>query len=65
MSHSDGTEINMFFNKGEKKKWHPYRGLAIFTLAAAGMISVTNKMKRFMKSKITAMTSFLKKTAEE
>jgi hypothetical protein len=55
----------MFLNKGEKKKWHPYRGLAIFTLAAAGMISVTHKMKRFMKEKISSMTAFLKKTAED
>ncbi len=55
----------MFMNKNDKKKSHPYRGLAIFTLAAAGMISVTSKMKKFMKEKVSAMTSFLKKTAED
>ena len=55
----------MLFNKDGKKKWHPYRGLAIFTLAAAGMISVTHKMKSFMKEKLSSMTAFLKKTAED
>ncbi len=55
----------MFTSKNEKKKFHPYRGLAIFTLAAAGMISVTSKMKKFMKEKVSTMTAFLKKTAED
>ncbi len=55
----------MFFNKSEKKKRHPYRTLAIFTLAAAGMISATNKMKKFVKEKVSSMTSFIKKTTEE
>ncbi len=52
------------FNNSEKKK-HPYRKLAIFTLAAAGIISATNKMKKFVKNKVSSMTSFLKKTTEE
>jgi len=55
----------MLFNKSEKKKRHPYRGLAIFTLAAAGMISVTNRMKRFVKEKVSSMTAFIKKSAED
>jgi phosphoribosyl-dephospho-CoA transferase len=55
----------MFLNKGEKKKRHPYRGLAMFTLAAAGMISVTSRMKKIMKEKVEKMTAFLKKTADE
>ncbi len=53
------------FNKTEKKKKHPYRTLAVLTLAAAGVIGAANKMKKFMNEKITAMTAFIKKTAEE
>ncbi len=41
----------MFSEKKERKKRHPYATLAIFTLAAAGMINVTNKVKRYVKSK--------------
>ena len=52
-------------NKNQKKKSHPYRGLAIFTLAAAGMISVTNGVKRFVKDKMNRMTSFFKKATED
>ena len=52
-------------NKAQKKKSHPYRGLAMFTLAAAGMISVTNKVKRFVKDKVDRVSSFFNKKAED
>ena len=52
------------FNKNEKKKHHPYRGLAVFTLAAAGMISVTNGIKKFVKDKVSMLTSFMKKNTD-
>ena len=51
-------------NKTQKKKSHPYRGLAMFTLAAAGMISVTNSVKRFVKDKAEKVSSFFKKTTD-
>lgn len=35
----------------ERKKRHPYATLAVFTLAAASMINITNKAKRFVKTK--------------
>ena len=52
--------LEMFKDKAQKKKHHPYRGLAIFTLAAAGMISVTNGVKKFVKEKVGALTSFMR-----
>ena len=52
------------FNKNEKKKRHPYRGLAVFTLAAAGMISVTNGIKKYVKEKVGMLTSFMKKNTD-
>ena len=52
-------------NKNQTKKRHPYRGLAMFTLAAAGMISVTNNVKKFVKDKVDRVSSFFKKKAED
>ena len=51
-------------SKTQKKKRHPYRGLAMFTLAAAGMISVTNSIKSFVKDKMETVSSFFKKKAD-
>ena len=51
-------------NKTQKKKSHPYRGLAMFTLAAAGLISVTNGVKRFVMDKVDKVSSFFKKKAD-
>ena len=42
------------------KKKHPYRGLAIFTLAAAGAIGIGEKCKRFIKEKMCTMKSMFK-----
>ena len=52
-------------NKTQKKKSNPYRGLAMFTLAAAGMISVSNNVKKFVKDKMDKVSSFFKKKAED
>ena len=35
----------------EQRKKHPYATLAVFTLAAASMINVTNRAKKFVKNK--------------
>ncbi len=50
----------MFFKKNQCKKKHPYRGLAVFTLAAAGVIGITEKCKRFIKEKCSMMSSMIK-----
>ena len=49
----------MFGNNNMKKK-HPYRGLAIFTLAAAGVIGIAEKCKKFFKQKICTVKSMMK-----
>ena len=50
----------MFFSNMDRKKRHPYRGLAIFTLAAAGMISITNHVMEFVKDKAKCMMMHVK-----
>ena len=45
----------------KKAKKHPYVSLAIFSFAAAGMISLTNKAKRFMKDRICCMKKMFEK----
>ena len=54
----------MFFMKNEKKKRHPYIGLAMFTLAAASVINVTNKAKKFVKGKVECVTGMFKKMTD-
>lgn len=54
----------MFKDKNQKKKHHPYRGLAVFTLAAAGMISLTNRVKGFFREKMNMISSFMKKDSD-
>lgn len=44
------------------KKKHPYRGLAIFTLAATGVISIAEKCKKFVKEKMCTVKSMFKHT---
>ena len=50
----------MFSDKKERKKRHPYATLAVFTLAAASMINITNKAKRFVKNKTAEVTDMFK-----
>lgn len=52
--------IKVFFSNMDRKKRHPYRGLAIFTLAAAGMISITNHVMEFVKDKAKCMMMHVK-----
>ena len=47
----------MFFGRKGQKKRHPYIGLAIFGLAATGVISIYNKGKRFIKEKTSGIMS--------
>jgi len=53
-------EINMFFKKRETRKTHPYAGLAIFTLAAVGLIGITRRSKEFIKEKTQCVMNFFK-----
>ena len=50
----------MMFSKNEKKQRHPYFGLAMFTLAAASVINMTNKAKKFVKSKVELVSGMFK-----
>ncbi len=49
----------MFFNRCKKRR--PYMGLAMFTLAAAGMISVATRAKDFMMDKAMCLCHIFKK----
>ncbi len=48
----------MFLKKAKK---HPYIGLAVFSLAAAGMINLTNKAKKFMKTRVACIKNMVEK----
>ena len=37
--------------KDKSGKRHPYLTLGVFTVAMAGVINITNKMKKFFKEK--------------
>ena len=51
---------NVMFGSNNMKKKHPYRGLAIFTLAAAGVIGIAEKCKKFVNDKMCTMKSMFK-----
>ena len=42
----------MIFGKKGQKKRHPYLGIAMFSLAAAGAVSLYNRGKSFVKDKL-------------
>jgi len=46
-----------------RKKRHPYALLAVFTVAAAGVINATNKMKAFVSEKAEMVAHMFKKKA--
>ena len=54
----------MLFSQNGKRKRHPYVGLAMFTLAAASVINITNKAKKFVKGKVNAVTGMFKKITD-
>ncbi len=45
----------------KQKKGRPYMNLAIFSLAAAGVVTLAHKTKKFVKEKSTAISDFLKR----
>ena len=51
----------MTFGKKEKKRRHPYMGLAILGLAAAGVVSIYNKGKQLVRSKARCMKDMMKR----
>jgi hypothetical protein len=51
----------MFFNKHEKKNAHPYAWLAIFSLAAAGVISISRKGMDFVSEKSKCVKDMMKR----
>lgn len=53
----------MFGKKGQKKR-HPYLGIAMFSLAAAGVVSLYNKGKSFVKDKIGGVMGLKKSTRD-
>ena len=50
----------MFLSKHEKKSAHPYAWLAIFSLAAAGVISLSKRGVEFMSEKADCIKNMVK-----
>ena len=53
------------FGSNNTKKKHPYRGLAIFTLAAAGVIGIAEKCRKFVKGKMCTVKSMMKMNGKD
>ena len=45
--------------KEKQGKKHPYLTLGIFTVAMAGVINITNKMKKFFREKFQMMRDIM------
>ncbi|MBQ7387319.1 MAG: hypothetical protein IJW03_04035 [Clostridia bacterium] len=45
----------------KQKKGRPYMNLAIFSLAAAGVVTIAHKTKKFIMEKGSAISDFFKK----
>ena len=50
----------MFFKKKDHKRRNPYMGIALFSLAATGVVSIFSKGKRFIKEKAANVTNMMK-----
>ena len=50
----------MLFNKHDKKSTHPYAWLAVFSLAAAGVISISRKGMSFISEKAGCIKDMVK-----
>ena len=50
----------MFFNKKDHKRRNPYMGIALFGLAATGVVSIISKGKRFIKEKTESVTNMMR-----
>ncbi len=55
----------MFMSKQSKKSMHPYAWLAVFSLAAAGVISITKKGSEFISEKAGCMKDMMKNKAKD
>lgn len=51
----------MIFGKKGQKKRHPYLGIAVLGLAAAGVVGIYNKGKSFVKEKMPVMMCMKKR----
>lgn len=49
----------MEMNKKARKKRHPYAALAVFTVAAAGIINTVGRMKKFVMEKTEGIKNML------
>ena len=54
----------MLNNKKGRMMRHPYASLAIFSLATAGVVSITKKTKKFFKEKVKCMSDAVKDITE-
>lgn len=50
----------MFFNKNQRKMRNPYATIALLSLAATGIVTITNKTKKFIKEKMTDVMGMVK-----
>ncbi len=55
----------MFGSKQNKMTMHPYAWLAVFSLAAAGVISITKKGSEFITEKAGCMKDMMKSKAKD
>lgn len=55
----------MFNSKNRRMMRHPYATLAVFSLAAAGAISLTQKGKKLIKEKSESVKDMFKKMKME
>ena len=51
----------MIFGKKGQKRRHPYATLAVFSLAAAGVVGLYNKTASFVKDKGKCVMSMVRK----
>ena len=54
----------MLNNKKGRMMRHPYASLAIFSLATAGVVSITKKTKKFFKEKMKCVSDAVKEIKE-
>ena len=54
----------MLFGKHEKKTAHPYAWLAVFSLAAAGVISIGRKSMSFVSEKSKCIKDMVKRKTD-
>ncbi len=55
----------MFMSKQSKKSVHPYAWLAVFSLAAAGVVTIAKKSSQFISEKACSMKDMMKSKAKD